>query len=340
MQPYGPQVLLGGQIPPVPPPTASATGLRSVSRWRPRGFRATATHVVVVEVVAAILLVGGAIALASSGDLCLPRSDVHPLWIPALVFAARYGMRGLFISVALSALALGACAMIEHGTANELVARGKNPQDMIALVAATLVAWTAMIRDRRLARMVHEQDEMARSLVTSEETASAMHDVVSVLRERLDRIDMSISMWRTIAGRMDHGLLPDAAAAALELASIRSGAAAGFVQRLTDGRLQTIATYGQTPGVLDITRDRTVRHVMKHGRPALREQVPATTLEDSEVAIPIIDPETRAIVGALAMRDTPPGRLRAAEVHDLEMVGAWLAQAFPRPQAHVHEDAL
>lgn len=335
MSQHGPQVMIGGPVAPVPPPppTASATGLRPVSRWRPRGFKATPNHVVVIEVIAGILMVGGAIALASPGNLSLPGSDIHPLWIPVLVFAARYGMRGLFMSVTLSAIALGTCAMIEHGALDLVAARGRNPQDMIALLAATLVAWTAMIRDRRLAAMVHEQDEMARHLVTTDETATALREVVGVLRERLDRIDMSISMWRGIAGRLDHGTLPDAAAAALELASIRSGAASGFVQVINGARLQTVATYGHTAANYDITRDRSVRHVLKHGRAALREQVPCTTLEDSEVAIPIVDPATRVVVGVLAMRDAPPGRLRTSEVRDLEVVGSWLAEAFPRPQS-------
>ena len=333
MPPYGPNALLAGPV--ATPLTASASGIRPASRWRPRGFRATPDHIVVVEVVAAILLVGAAVAFASTGDLCLPGSDVHPLWIPVLVFAARYGMRGLFISVALGAVAVGAVALAEHGTLDQLASRGRNPHDMIALVAATLVAWTAMIRDRRLAQMVHEQDDMARALVTSEESASALREVAGVLRDRLDRIDMSISLWRDIAGRLDQGLLSEAAAAALELASIRSGAASGFVQVRHGNRLQTLATYGHAVGNFDISRDRTVRHVLAHGRAALREQVPCTSLEDCEVAIPIIDPDTRQVVGVLAMRDAPPGRLRPAEVRDLEVVGAWLAEAFPRPLAHV-----
>lgn len=300
---------------------------------------ATPYQVVMVEVTAAILIVGGLIALAS-GDLCMPGADVHPLWIPVLVFSARYGVRGLFISVALAAIALSAVSIAEHRGLVELAARGRNPYDLIALVAATLVAWTALIRDRRLARVVHEQEDMARWLVTSEETAGALREVVGVLRDRLDRIDLSISLWRTIAGRLDHAPLSDAAAAALELASLRSASAVGFVQRVRGGHLHTIATYGRGAGTSDISRDSTVQYAVANRRTAQRSQVPDASHEDSEIAIPIIDAETRALLGVLAMRDAPQGRLRAAEVRDLELVAAWLAESFPRPHVRAQEGAL
>jgi hypothetical protein len=319
-------------------PAAPASHSGKWATSGPSGFRAS-DRVVFVEVIAAILLVGGATALASSGDLCVSGADVHPLWIPVLVFAARYGVRGLFISVALAAVALAAISLVEHGALVEVAARGSNPHDLIALVAATLVAWTAMIRDHRLARLGSEHDEMRRRLVTSTETAGALRDVVGVLRDRLDRIDLSISMWRAIAERMDHGPLRDRAAAALELATIRSGAASGVVYRNMNGRLLAIATHGHSGGTTDIGRDRTVRLAVAQRRPALRSDVAGSSLDDSEVAVPIVDSKTQAVVGVLAMRDASPGRLRAAEVHDLEVVAAWFADAFQRPQVRAKDGA-
>src|SRR5687767_11872619 len=143
---------------------------------------------IVLEVTAAILIVVGAIALATSGDLSLLDVDVHPLWIPVMVFSARYAVRGLFISLTLGASALAAASLVQHGTLVDLAARGSNPYDMIALLAATLVAWTAMTRDGRLARMSHAREELTRRLRTSEDTVAALGEVVGVLRYRLDRI--------------------------------------------------------------------------------------------------------------------------------------------------------
>ena len=289
-----------------------------------------------IEVIAAMTLMGAAIMLVS-GDLCVPAVDVHPLWIPVLVFAARYGVRGMFMAVAVGALGLGAACMVQHGELAGAMARGSNPYDVVALVASTLVAWTAMIRDGRLARSTQERDEFNHRLENSEETARALRDVVGVLRDRLDRIDLSISMWRAIAARLDHGTLTDAAAAALELAAIRTGAATGVVLLNTGFRLETIATFGHASGTGDFSSDRTVCHAFSHQRAALRGHVRDATLEDMEVAVPIIG-QDGSVVGVLAMRDTPPARLRAAEVRDVQVVGSWLAPAFGRSPTRSGDD--
>jgi hypothetical protein len=300
---------------------------------------ATPDRVVALEVTAAVGAVAGAVLLIT-GDLSVPGMDVHPLWIPVLVFAARYGVRGLFMAVAVAAATLTAVCLFQHGTIGAAAARGSNPYDVIALVAATLVAWTAMIRDGRLARSAQERDELDHRLENSEETARALRDVVGVLRDRLDRIDLSISMWRAIAARLDHGTLSDAAIAALELAAIRTGAATGVVLLLSPGdRLETIATFGHASAMGDFSRDRTVCHAFTNRRAALRGHVRGATLEDMEVAVPITGVDG-SVVGILAVRDTPPARLRAAEVRDVQVVGSWLAHAFSRPARTMTGDDL
>jgi hypothetical protein len=296
------------------------------------GFRSTSERVVLLEVAAAILLVGGAIALACGGDLCVAGADVHPLWIPVLVFAARYGVRGMFTAIAMAAIALGASSLALHGTLDDVAVRAQNPYDLIALMAATLVAWTAMMRDRRIAQAAEEQGDMTRRLTASEETSDALRDAVGVLRQRLDRIDLSISMWRGIARRMD-GTLNEAATAALELASIRSGAASGEVHQNFGGRLYTVATFGH--GALiggEPMRDHTIIQAIARRRPALRRDTPGARPDDPDVAIPIIDPDTRIVLGVLALRDAPAGRLRLADIRDLEVVASWLAPAFLREE--------
>jgi hypothetical protein len=301
---------------------------------------ATSDRTVIAEVTATIVIVGGGIALASSGDLCLPGADVHPLWIPVLLFAARYGMRGMFMAAALATLALATVSLAEHGTLAELTARGSSPYDMIALVAATLVAWTAGMRDGRLTHALNDRHELDRKLKASNETTSALHDVVRTLRERLDRLDMSISVWRAIAGRLVHGPFDEAATAALELACIRSGASAGLVQRCigAGNRLKTVATLGHLPDARsDISSDRTVQNAIAYRRPALRTDLKDATPDDSDLAVVITDPVTGELLGVLALRDVPTGevpeaRLAAAQVRDVELVANWLADAFPRPQ--------
>jgi hypothetical protein len=326
-----------------PPPASTGTlqvfAEKAVAAPGSLGFLSTSDRVILLEVAAAVLLVSGAVALASSGGLALPGVDVHPLWIPVLVFAARYGVRGMFTAVGMGTAALAVSSLVVHGGLRDVAARSSNPYDMMALMAATLVAWTAMMRDRRLARAAQDQEEISRRLATSEETADALREVVGVLRHRLDRIDLSISMWRAIAWRLDHGSPADAAAAALELAAIRAGAATGEVHRNIDGRLDMIATCGHGPTTSDAARDATARQAVALRRTALRRDVPGATLADSEVAVPVLDPDSRLLLGVLTMRDAPTRGLRAAEVRDLEVVAAWLALAFSRPEPDSEEAA-
>jgi hypothetical protein len=326
-------------------PSTSTTTLRVLAEkavvaptWS--GFMSTSESVVILEVAAAVLLIGGAIALACGGDLSVPGADVHPLWIPVLVFAARYGVRGMFTAIAMSAIALGISALALHGTLDAVAVRGQNPYDLIALMAATLVAWTAMMRDRRITRAAEEQGDISKRLASSEETADALREAVGVLRQRLDRIDLSVSMWRAIARRLDHGSLNEAATAALELASIRSGAASGEVHQNFGGRLYTVATFGH--GALiggEPMRDHTVIQAIARRRPALRRDTPGARKDDPDVVIPIIDPDTRIVLGVLALRDAPAGRLRLAEIRDLELVASWLAPAFLRGEEEASLEA-
>ena len=302
----------------------------------PVSMTVTSDWILLIEVIAAMALVGGAILLVA-GDLCVPAVDVHPLWIPVLVFSARYGVRGLFMAVAVASLGLATACMVEHGELTGALTRGSNPYDVVALVASTLVAWTGMIRDGRLTRSTQDRDDLGQRLDNTEETALALREVVGVLRDRLDRIDLSISMWRAIAARLDHGTLSDAAAAALELAAIRTGAATGVVLLNTGDRLETIANYGHASDCGDFSRDRTVCHAFSNRRAALRGHVRDAGLEDMEVAVPITG-QDGSLVGVLAMRDTPPARLRAAEVRDVQVVATWLAPAFWRSVLRTGDD--
>ena len=68
---------------------------------------------------------------------------------------------------------------------------------------------------------------------------------------------------------------------------------------------------------------------MAFRRPALRSDLPDQLPDDSDVAVPITNPETGEVLGVIAMREAPPARLHAAEVRDLEVVAAWLADSFP-----------
>ena len=73
------------------------------------------------EIVVLVLATLSASLIASPADPSLSSLPVHPMWVLALVLAARYGARGLWI---VPALALGLVAVSKAlGGAGELAAK-------------------------------------------------------------------------------------------------------------------------------------------------------------------------------------------------------------------------
>ena len=293
----------------------------STSRWSVVGEAAVAAVATVVVV-----------WIWSPHDLAMSPLGFHPAWLPILLLAARYGTRGLFAALALVWGALVGVAVVLHGAPALALfqARATGDAGVLALVGAIVVAWVAMLHERRVTRATVTLDESQRWRKDAEETIAALHETVAFLRTRHDRIDVSLTLWRDLAARIERGDPADAARAALELCAIRTGATAGLVQRggATDPR--TVAWRGQwtpaSPRPRDVLDDRTASAARARRLPTSAAEVADATSDDADVAVPVLD-ATGGVTGMIALRGVSPGRLRDADLRDLVVIAAWLGPA-------------
>src|SRR5829696_9322327 len=100
----------------------------------------TSDRAVLVEAAAAALLTAIAVVFAApGGNVWMPMIALHPAWLPIIVLSARYGTRGLFISLALVIGALALAALANGSGVTGLVMRARFPADLLALGTATVV---------------------------------------------------------------------------------------------------------------------------------------------------------------------------------------------------------
>lgn len=294
----------------------------------------TSDKMVAAEAAAGALVVVAGVTLSSPSNVWMPGLGFHPGWLAIIVLAARYGPRGLFWSLAMVFGILIGVDLIGGGDLGGLQARLEGASDLFALFTATLVAWIGMSHEGRMTRMKVKLDHAVEVQQQGEATEHALHDNLGYLRGRLDRLELSLSVWRDLAGRIERGDLAEAADAALELCTIRSGASAGRVQLRDGDNLSTVIGRGGWPVIPARFRDKGII-VDKTVQTALVAKEVTVAAEpgetDSEVASPIVD-ESGVVLGMICLRGLPPGGLRSADLHDLTIVSQWLAPALARPQ--------
>lgn len=292
----------------------------------------TSNLAVVTEAAGGAVVITAVVALWSPGDLAMTAHGYHPAWLPILLVAARYGTRGLFVSLGLVWGLLLALGLALHGNAALAAfgARATSSANVLALGGAIVVAWVALLHERRVARATATLDEALRWRKDAEETIAALHETATFLRARNDRIDVSLTLWRDLAGRIERGDPVEASRAALELCQIRTGATAGMVQTGEEAHRRTIAWRGQwsasSPRPRDVFTDRTAVAARARRQPTSASEVDGSTSEDSDVAVPVLD-DAGGVTGVIALRGVSPGRLREADLRDLVVIAAWLGPA-------------
>jgi hypothetical protein len=293
----------------------------------------TSDRHVAPEAVAGAALVLGCCALFSSGDLFLAGFGFHPAWIAILVLSARYGTRGLLLSVALTWGALAAVTLALGRSLAGLELRLGATADACALATAILCAWIANLHAARTARGTARLNETEVRLHDADEVIAAMHESLAYLRARNDRMDVSLSFWRDLSARLERGDAEEAARAALELCAIRSGATAGMVHRWDGVSLHPLARHGQWSAAQsrprDVVSDRTAVAAVTARRATSAVDVAGVSGEDSDVAVPVLD-GGGVVLGVISLRGVSPARLFAADLGDLTFTAGWLAPALQR----------
>jgi hypothetical protein len=285
----------------------------------------TSDRVIFAEVAGAAALVLTIVALASPADPWMSGVGFHPAWTVVIVFAARYGTRGLFLGLLTVWGGLAAIGLALAGTMDGLIARASNVSDLFVLGCATLVAWIAMLHEGRIGRMSAKLAAADQARQTADETVEAMREVIGFLRARNDRIDMSITMWRDLATRIERGEPTDAAGAALELCAVRAGAASGVVYRWDGSALHTVVWRGASPGEPETAEpDRTALAAASRRRAVLASDLDEAGAADGDLAVPVVSEEGE-VLGVIALRGVAPGKLRAVDARDAVIVARWLA---------------
>lgn len=257
-------------------------------------------------------------------DPAMSELAIHPIWVVAAIFAARYGVRGLS-SIPLLASALLTAELLACGSGDGTLGRSSRVGDLALLVVTVSLAFIGAAHVRRSARLAGELRVAEARIARAQSEIDTLGETALALRDRSDRIATSLAFLVDVAQRF-HATDPvTVGQAALELAMARSGAAAGFIQ-LSDkhDRLRTLTSRGvwaeksfRPPAVF---RDLTAAAAVARGSIVAAHEVPGVTSEDSDLVAPLITEQ--GIVGVLALRRVPYESLAAVR-EDVVQVARW-----------------
>lgn len=253
----------------------------------------------------------------------------HPGWLVVLLLAARYGNRGVLAGTVAAGLAAGLASVC---TGSELGAfpGATSSHDLSAALAAILVGWVSNAHHRRTRGLTLQLAEATTHAREREEAVTRLTEAAIALRARVDRTERSLAFLSDIAERIDLGGPREGAEAALQLAIARTGARAGLVQIVENGRLRTLASHGAwsldslEPPALH--RDRTAYAAVDHARPVRASDVAEVRPDDSDLAAPIFGGDG-LVAGMIALRGVPYAAMKTASLSDLNVVARWLSRA-------------
>lgn len=276
------------------------------------------------EIVCGAIAGIGLAALASPDDPALTSWPVHPAWAIALLLAARYGARALWIVPLLWVGIAGVDAMTGHaGTA--AIDRMAHGGDLLALIGVSLAAAVGTAHERRKLALAQRVAELDARAGAAEVAVENLARTAAALTEHRDRSATSLAFLADVATRL-HGPYPaEAAEAALELALARTGARAGSVYLIDrEGVARLLVSRG------NVRRpDRTADEAVERRAVVFADEVPDVRPDDSDVATPIQD-DSGEVVGVLALRGVPYAQLASTVASELSGVARWSAPALAR----------
>jgi hypothetical protein len=293
-------------------------------------------------------LVASAMVLAialmlSPSDAGLRRHGPHLVWIAILLLSARYGTKGLLLSLALGAFSVVALAEI-LGEMRALGERLDGGADLVALVAAVLVGWVASTQGSRRDELVRALDAVKNQSLADRQTAREMQDALVALRSRADRMNLSLTFLRHVAAGLERGAPEEAAGAALTLAMTCLEARAGVVKlvgrspsgaptAMPDGGPMILSCSGSwssdgTNPTLE--GDHVVAAALSGRCPTRALDLDAARMGDADMAAPLLDRQGEPF-GVLAVRGIPFGSASTMALHDLAVASGWLASVLTHP---------
>jgi hypothetical protein len=295
------------------------------------------------EALAVCALVLGVALFLPPRDAGLRRPGPHLVWIAVLLVAARYGTRGLSLALPISAAALAATARL-LGQMPALEQRLAGSADLLALVAAVLVAWVASTHENRCRQLASDLEAAKNRSLGDRKTAGEMRDMLVALRSRADRMNLSLTFLRNVAQRLEGRDPEEAAAAALALAMTCLEARAGVIKLsrpmrggaqnddIMPGLLSYAGPWNGKGSAPTLEGDHVVEAALGTGEPVNASDLGGVCLGDADMAAPLLDRQGRPF-GVLAVRGLPHRAAGAMALRDLTVVSEWLANVLtPRQQ--------
>ncbi|HEU5060382.1 MAG TPA: hypothetical protein VFU21_27815 [Kofleriaceae bacterium] len=255
---------------------------------------------------------------------------LHPAWIATLLMAGYYGLRGLLGAPVIWAI-LSVAALVTGSGLGGLADRLTSAEDLFMALTAVAVAGVAMLHVRRRERLDGDLARLSELARADDELLEGLRRRVVRLRDRTDRVDAAVPVWRDVAERLGSGDPAVAARAALDVCLRRTGARAGLVRRIDGAGAQNVAWRGpwsaERAEPRDIFPDRTIAAAIERGEIALGTDAIGATAEDSDLAVPLRAPGRDQVLGVLALRGVLAGDLDAAALSDVTSMASWLASA-------------
>jgi hypothetical protein len=308
-----------------------------------------ADRTILFEALAASAMALAVALILSPSDAGLRRPGPHLVWIAILLLAARYGTKGLILSLPFSVVGVVALAKI-LGEMGALGKRLDGGADLVALVAAVLVGWVASTQESRRDELVRTLDAVKNRSLADRQTAREMQDALVALRSRADRMNLSLTFMRHVAQRLEGGDPEEAAGAALMLAMACLEADAGLVKLIGSSPSGAPATPAGGPRLLScsgpwnsdgatptLDGDHVIAAALSGRCPARAVDVDAARVGDADMAAPLLDRHGEPF-GVMAVRGIPYGSASKIALHDLAVAGGWLANVLTRPGRMVATD--
>lgn len=280
-----------------------------------------------------VIVGAGAAVLAlvlSPADPAMSDLAVHPVWILALILAARYGARGLYAVPAVVAGVQLAVWVSGHADLT-MLARLTKPGELAMLLTLTAVAAIGAMHETRKTALEDRLRHAELRATGGEGAIDDLTDTLVALRDRCDRSQTSLAMLSDLAVRMGDSDQSNAGDAALTLAMARTGARGGFVQLFDGGRLRTLCSRGtwsaERIAPPTVFRDIVAAAAFDQLRPVAAHEIARASSDDSDLAAPLLD-ATGTAIGVLALRGISYPALTSAAREDLAAVARWAGRAF------------
>ncbi len=302
-------------------------------------FQSVASRTVVFESLVAGGIVLAAMLVLSPSDAGLRRAGPHFAWIAVFLLAARYGTKGLCVSLPLSVALVAAAAGI-LGQMPALAGRVNGSGDLAALLAAVLIAWVASTHENRRSVMARELDMAKAGSRADRKAASEMQSALVALRSRADRMTLSLTFLRDVAERLERRNPEEAIGAALALAMTCLGARAGVVEiassvagagfDITPSLSSWTGPWNGDGSVPVLAGDRVAAAALQARMPLVAGDVDGAGVGDADMVAPLLD-RNGTPFGVLALRGLPYQGAGMMATRDLAVVSSWLANVLTQP---------